>query len=141
MIKCYTLLEFEEIFVLTCAVALQTHKDSIIDIEFVQTSQDARKKLENYISKRNINKYSEVYHEKEKPAPFRQGFADGKKNDDSESDMDNIDANEQKNSIEYWIQNLIAKMRKTITLGQNLNAFYLSDLVEHLTGMAKEFPL
>lgn len=55
--------------------------------------------------------------------------------------MDNIDANEQKNSIEYWIQNLIAKTRKTITLGQNLNAFYLSDLVEHLTGMAKEFPL
>lgn len=79
MIECYTLLEFEEICVLSCAVALQTHEDSIIDIEFVQTSQDARKKLENYISKRNINEYSEVYHEKEKPAPFRQGFADGKK--------------------------------------------------------------
>lgn len=141
MIECYTLLEFEEIFVLTCAVALQTHEDSIIDIEFVQTCRDARTKLENYISKRNINDYSEVYEEKDKPASFHQGFAkDGKKNDDNELDVDNIDANEQKNSIKYWIQNLIAKTQKTKILGRNLNAFYLPDLVEHLT-IAKEFPL
>ena len=50
-----TLTEFEEIFSLTCVVAVQKYNDSDINIKGQRTTKEARNKLENMIAHQNMN--------------------------------------------------------------------------------------
>ena len=50
-----TLTKFEEIFSLTCVVAVQKYNDSDINIKGQRTTKEARNKLENMIAHQNMN--------------------------------------------------------------------------------------
>ena len=77
MIECQTRQDFGRIFLLTCAVAVQTHEDASVDLPEAPTPKDARKKLENFISNGKItNESKEFDSEGKRDTPFRLKFAD-----------------------------------------------------------------
>lgn len=140
MVECTTLPQFQQVFEFTCAVALHTHEDSMIDLIETPTPKEARKKLESYILKGNINDDSQEYDkEKKRDAPFRRQFAEDENDGDSEPEMDAV--SEENQSIENWIDNIITKTRKILIVGENLNPFYLPDFIDRFAQVAKEFPL
>lgn len=140
MVKCTTLPQFQQVFEFTCAVTLHTHEDSLIDLIETSIPKEARKKLESYISKGNINNDSQDYDkEKKRDAPFRRQFAEDENDGDSETEMGAVSEGNQ--SIENWIDNLITKTRKILIVGKNLNPFYLPNFIDRFAGVVKEFPL
>lgn len=90
MMKCTMLRQFQQVFECTCAVALHTHKDSVINLmNEISTPKEARKKLESYISKGNINDDSRNYDNEEKRnTPFHRQFAENES--DAEDESDNV---------------------------------------------------
>lgn len=136
MVDSQSISEFERIFILTCVVGLQSHEDSQIDIDGIQTPREARKKLEEFISDRNIK----IDFEDIKGKCNGDGFD---MNEEIEPYQSEPNSNEfaQVDSLLAWLHQRREQAIMTLHIGRNLNPFYLPDFVERLFNLAKEFPL
>lgn len=141
MVDSQSISEFEQIFILTCIVGLQSYEDSKIDICGVQTPREARKKLEEYISNRNIKvDFQDVQDVKEK---FNSDGFDVHKSEEYKPCQSESNSNKlaQADSLLTWLQQRKEQATMILHVGKNLNPFYLPDFIERLFNLAKEFPL
>ncbi|XP_071580571.1 uncharacterized protein [Temnothorax nylanderi] len=129
MVDTQSIEEFQQIFLLTCIVALQPYEDNFVSTSTIKmTVLDARKELEGHMSVReriicdieaSITSYLEEKGNTSKP--FEEG--------------------ENGTRTHQWIKKLIASVTPSDMSGNSVNAFYLPDFVKELTRIAKEFPL
>lgn len=133
LVDCQNLADFHEIFGLTCVVALQDYKDPPVN-QFARTAKDARKKLEGYISSRNvdINGYLTILEEIEKndrPVP-----------NIPDEDLEELTTYTM-SRIELYINNIVTEATVQNGVGQEINGFQLNKFVTNLQRIGKEFPL
>ncbi|XP_071635323.1 uncharacterized protein [Temnothorax longispinosus] len=129
MVDTQSIEEFQQIFLLTCIVALQPYEDNFVSTSTIKmTVSDARKKLEGHMSVRksvicdieaSMTSYLEEKGNTSKP------FEEGKNG----------------TRTHQWIKKLISSVTPSDMSGNSVNAFYLPDFVKELTRIAKKFPL
>lgn len=131
MVECTKFSNFEEIFYLTCVVALQTHQDAELVYSEVRTAKEARKKLEDFIAVRGINIDTNLKSLSEDELKHLE--------EEHISEPDELD--ESSSCIEKWVDGQVAKAGNIQRDGEDLNPFYLPEFVKLLSSRAKEFPL
>lgn len=136
MVDSQSISEFERIFILICVVGLQSHEDSQIDIYEIQTPREARKKLEEFISHRDIKIDFEDIKEK-----FNGDGFDMNEEFEPYQSESNLNEFAQVDSLLAWLHQRREQATMTLHIGNNLNPFYLPDFIEQLFNLAKEFPL
>lgn len=119
MVDSQSISEFERIFILTCVVGLQSHEDSQIDIDGIQTPREARKKLEEFISDRNIK----IDFEDIKGKCNGDGFD---MNEEIEPYQSEPNSNEfaQVDSLLAWLHQRREQAIMTLHIGKNLNHLF-----------------
>lgn len=136
MVEAVKFVDFQQIWLLTCVVALHTHEDSMIALGNPNTPNSARKQLEEWIATRKISKNDDVLETiSNRNTPFDLKFTRFEDNDEPEIDV------ASQSDITKWTEAQIRKASEVSQIGENLNAFYLPDFIERFTPLVKEFPL
>lgn len=139
MVECRTLETFRKVVILTVAVASHTHEDSVIDVPVpdVSTPKDARRQLENLISRGRVTvDVEKITSLENRDTPFRQSFRKNEMEEQNENIMsDNV------SPIGEWVDGVRTQAQEMKSQGENLNPFYLPGFVEPLVKVVKEFPL
>lgn len=153
-----TLEEFKEIFSLIIIVASQNYDDSIPHLDFVCTTQEARKKLQDLFLKEYsyMKGYWDVINDQNMldvsypdvedpnlistPEIIDKVVYNLRMGDDLlKSDLS---LNDSKSTvIETFIQNLVASAVLTTHTGNKLNAYFLPGIMIDLFRLGKQFPL
>lgn len=109
---------------------LQTYQDVEIDYSAVLTAKEARKKLEGEIAVRGIKVNFDV-----------QSADDELEHPKAETMTKYNKLDQNSSTIGNWVDDQVARAKKTRRDGEELNPFFLPKFIDILLLRAKEFPL
>ena len=134
MVDSQTVTEFEEMFLLTCSVALQEYDDSEVELVHAFTVKEAREILQSRIAVKGIvvETEPEINPDKELTRSVL----------DSEYPIKFVKiGNQSQSPIRAFIDKLILKAKISKHDGKVLNPYYVPNFIDNLKRIAYEFPL